>query len=149
MKKIALLSLMSFFAVTLAQAASNGGGSDGCGLGWQVTDKKTMIATTTRGTTNAFVPPTFGMTSGTIGCDQHAFAMRDLPASQLVATHFDALMMDMAKGEGESLAALAAAVDCQDVAAFGSMTKREFSNLSKSTNAPEMVRQLRQLGCGV
>ncbi|MBK9038693.1 MAG: DUF3015 family protein [Bdellovibrionales bacterium] len=41
---------------------------DGCGLGWEVTDSETMIGTTTRGTTNMFVPPAFGMTTGTIGC---------------------------------------------------------------------------------
>src|SRR5271170_3615642 len=51
--------------------------TDGCGLGWQVTDKKTIIGSLTRGSTNSFIPPSFGMTSGTLGCRKHEFSMRD------------------------------------------------------------------------
>ncbi len=54
---------------------------DSCGLGWQVTDKKTYTATTTRGTTNAFIPPTFGMTTGTIGCEKLDIGKNDKEAA--------------------------------------------------------------------
>ncbi|MFM8315218.1 MAG: DUF3015 family protein [Deltaproteobacteria bacterium] len=79
---VLLSALLSTTAVLAAKGSSassgsvglNDAGTDSCGLGWQVTQKKSFLATTTRGTTNAFVPPTFGMTFGTIGCDKHSFA---------------------------------------------------------------------------
>lgn len=140
--------------LSVSAHAADGGGSDGCGLGWQVTQKKSLVGTTTRGTTNGIVPPTFGMTTGTIGCDQHSIARRDVPAAQFVATNFDALMMDMAQGEGESLQALAASLGCGNSAAFGTMTRREFSSLTEGADSLELVRRLREeakkdasLGC--
>ncbi|MGZ3705003.1 MAG: DUF3015 family protein, partial [Bdellovibrionota bacterium] len=102
-----VMMFVALFAMVGPAFASDGGGSDGCGLGWQVTQKKSFLATTTRGTTNGVVPPTFGMTSGTIGCDQHSFAKNELPALNMVATNQDALMIDIAAGGGENLAALA------------------------------------------
>lgn len=86
---------------------------DGCGLGWEVTDQKTYTATTTRGTTNAFVPPTFGMTTGTMGCDKLDVGQKDKEAADFVATNFDALKTDLARGEGEYVEAMAAAFGCQ------------------------------------
>lgn len=102
---------------------SSGGGSydqdkgDGCGLGWQVTQKRTMLATTTRGTTNAFVPPTFGMTSGTIGCMQHDFAENEKEAASFVASNQDNLILEMAEGQGEYVNALAKTMGC-DASAY-------------------------------
>lgn len=74
-----LITISSTFCLlgsVYAAQDTSPGGSDGCGLGWEVTGEKTMLATTTRGTTNAFVPPTFGMTSGTIGCETHRFVQK-------------------------------------------------------------------------
>jgi hypothetical protein len=150
-----LLVVGLFVGVSTAQAGSPGG-SDMCGLGWQITQKKSFLGTSTRGTTNAFVPPTFGMTTGTIGCDQHSLAKNDVPAAQFVATNYDALLMDMAQGQGESLQALAATLGCGNAAAFGSMTRREFSSLTEGADSLELVRRLRiearkdlSLGCSV
>jgi hypothetical protein len=149
-----MLVLVSGLFVSFSAVAADGGGSDGCGLGWQVTQKKSLVGTTTRGTTNLVVPPVFGMTSGTIGCDQHSIARRDVPAAQFVASNYDALMMDMAQGEGESLAALANTLGCGNTAAFGEMTRREFSSLTEGADSLELVRRLREeaaknaaLGC--
>lgn len=149
MKKLTLTLLAGLMA-TSAHAAS-GGGSDMCGLGWEITNKKSFLATTTRSTTNAFVPPTFGMTTGTIGCDKHSLARRDIPAAQFVASNYDAVMMDMAQGQGENLEALAHTMGCGDVKAFGEMTRRDFSSLTNDADSLELVRRLRtqaaQLGC--
>lgn len=143
MKKV-LLVLMSGLIVSASAFASSPGGSDFCGLGWEITNKKSFLATSTRSTTNAFVPPTFGMTTGTIGCDKHSLAQADVPAAQFVASHYDALMMDMAQGHGESLQALAQSLGCSNTAAFGSMTRREFSSLTENADALELVRRLRE-----
>jgi hypothetical protein len=94
------------------------------------------------------------MTTGTIGCDQHSIAMRDVPAAQFVASHYDALMMDMAQGNGEALSALSNSLGCSNAAAFGAMTQREFSSLTEGADSLELVRRLRDaakkdasLGC--
>jgi hypothetical protein len=141
MKKLFLLVISAFVLGATAQAGTPGG-SDFCGLGWQITNKKTMIATTTRATTNAVVPPTFGMTTGTIGCDQHPIALRDIPAAQFVATNYDALLLDMAQGEGEVLAAFASAVGCSDPVSFGEMTRKEFSALTDGADSMELLRRV-------
>lgn len=150
MRKFALV-LVGGMVAGFAAHASTGGGSDGCGLGWEITNKKSLVATTTRATTNAVVPPTFGMTTGTIGCDQHSIARRDVPAAQFVASNYDALMMDMAQGQGENLQALAHTMGCTDAKAFGEMTRREFSSLTQDADSLELVRRLRAeaaaLGC--
>lgn len=149
MKKLALVLVAGLMA-SVAHAGSPGG-SDMCGLGWEITNKKSFLGTTTRGTTNAFVPPTFGMTTGTIGCDKHSLARRDIPAAQFVASNYDAVMMDMAQGQGENLEALAHTMGCSDVKAFGEMTRRDFSNLTENADSLELVRRLRAqsaaLGC--
>jgi hypothetical protein len=142
MKKFLLL--VCGLALSGVAQASAPGGSDMCGLGWQVTQKKSFLATSTRSTTNAVVPPTFGMTTGTIGCDKHSLAQADIPAAQFVASHYDAVMMDMAQGEGESLQALAASLGCANQTAFGAMTRREFSSLTSNADSLELVRRLRE-----
>ena len=110
---------------------------DGCGLGWQITKERTMLATTTRGTTNAFVPPTFGMTTGTIGCEQHSFAMRERAAAEFAYNNIDKLTVDMARGEGEYITSLARAFGCADsaVKAFGETARAALPQLLEKTDS--------------
>ncbi len=97
-----IAALFMFVSMSFA-GTSAPGGSDACGLGWEVTSKKTMSATTTRGTTNAFVPPTFGMTSGTIGCEQHGLVMKDKEQIHYVDANLEHILQDLALQESESL----------------------------------------------
>lgn len=124
---------------------------DGCGLGWQVTQKRTMIATTTRQTTNAFVPPTFGMTSGTIGCEQHQFAKNNVEATTYVVKNFENLRIEMAEGRGETLAALARTMGCNDsaVANFGEMTRAKYEVIFNSASAESPVQVLMNVDAAV
>ena len=65
MKKVSLAILSVGLVLSSASVfAASPGGTDSCGLGWHVTQDKSLLATVTRSTTNAVVPPTFGMTSG-------------------------------------------------------------------------------------
>lgn len=143
---------VAMFALVAPAFAGDGGGSDGCGVGWQVTNKKSMLATTTRGTTNAFVPPTFGMTSGTIGCDQHSFAKRELPAVNLVATNQDAIMIEIASGGGENMAALAQAMGCSNSASLAQQAQASYGSFVGS-NSANLYRGLKSLavasGCSI
>jgi len=85
---------------------------DGCGLGWEVTESETMIGTTTRGTTNAFVPPSFGMTTGTLGCKQLAFAANEKEAVNYVVNNFSNLKQQLAVGQGEYVEGLEEVMKC-------------------------------------
>lgn len=110
---------------------ANPSGTDGCGLGWQVTQKKTMLGTTIRGTTNAVVPPTFGMTSGTMGCDKHEIAKNDMDAAKFAYNNQEPLSIEMAQGEGEYLAGFAKTLGCEDSVQgdFAKMTQENYETI--------------------
>jgi len=150
MKFVSMLAVL--FASVAPAFASSPGGSDMCGLGWQVTDKKSFLATTTRGTTNYVVPSTFGMTSGTIGCDQHSIAQRELPAVNYVATNKDALLIEMAAGKGESLSALAQTMGCSDAQVFARKAQESYASLASSSSV-ELYKNVKAFavaqGCAI
>lgn len=108
MKKLVLMASLVLLA-SVSQARDK---MDGCGLGWEVTDKATFLGTTTRATTNAFVPPTFGMTTGTLGCEQLSFAKLDTEAASYVATNFQSLRGELAQGHGEYVNAMVEVFGC-------------------------------------
>ncbi len=145
---IAALIFTPFFA-----QASSPGGSDMCGLGWSVTQKKSFLGSTTRTSTNFTIPPTFGMTSGTINCDQHSLAQRDLPAAKVVVANYDVLKVEMASGSGETLAALAQTMGCSEAAvpAFGKSMQKNYekiigsSSLDMFENVKSQVKQEKAL----
>ncbi len=121
--------------------------TDSCGLGWQVTQKKTMLATSTRGTTNGFVPPTFGMTTGTIGCAQHSIAKNDVDAARYAFNNYESLTMEMAQGSGEYLSAFAHTLGCSAgvQSEFGRMTQDNYSAImgNAQTTAVEMFQNVK------
>jgi hypothetical protein len=131
---ISLMSLLPLSAFANSAGGASPGGTDGCGLGWQVTDKKTWLGTTTRGTTNSFVPPTFGMTSGTIGCDQHPIAKNEVDAAVYAHNNYESLSVEMAQGQGEYVSGLAKVMGCDDavVPAFGEMTQKNYKQIMSS-----------------
>jgi len=137
-----LLSKSAIFAVLsaaslLAQADQAGG--NGCGWGNMVFEGQRglfphLLATTTNGTSgNA----TFGLTSGTNGCNSDArlgyggrsiFAMNGM---------LDNIAEDMAKGHGEALDAYATllGVQAQDRAHFAQVTQQHFGEIFASKDA--------------
>lgn len=120
---------------------------DGCGLGWQITAKRTFLGTTTRGTTNAFVPPTFGMTSGTIGCDQLSLAKEDTNAAVYAFNNFDSIKIEMAEGQGEYLQGFAKTMGCNEAAygAFGEMTQQNYRAIigTENTSSTQMFKNVK------
>lgn len=138
LKFVALVLLVSLSSVALA-----GSDSDSCGLGWQVTQKKTFSATTTRGTTNSVVPPTFGMTSGTIGCAQHGLVKLDKKQLHYADANFENLVAEMAQGQGEYLAGFASTMGCSDRDAFASALQANYAQIVSGTSTPaELVKKV-------
>ena len=120
---------------------------DSCGLGWEVTQDKTMVGTTIRGTTNSVVSPTFGMTSGTMGCDKHDFAAQDIDRANYAVTNFETLKIEMASGRGETLEGFARVMGVENVKAFGELTQKHYQHiyLRSDTSAVEMYKNVKML----
>jgi hypothetical protein len=142
--------LVLFAVVALTGFANAADKFDGCGLGWQVTDKKTYLATTTRATTNAFVPPTFGMTSGTIGCDQFdGFAAIEKQNAEYVAQNFEAIRSELAVGTGEYVDATAQSFSC-DSKSFGSYIQKNYNSIvAPAQNGIELYNNLKAAAVAV
>ncbi len=138
MKLVLILAALGLsFAATAADTL------DGCGLGWQVNDKKTYTATTTRGTTNAFVPPTFGMTTGTMGCDKLDVGRNDKEAADYVATNFETLKSELAVGQGEYVSALAKTMNCSS-AQFGTEIQKHYDSVvAPAANAVQLYKGIK------
>ena len=154
MKRIIVLIA---FAAGLAHAA---GGSvltdkvkgadviDGCGLGWQVTQSRTMLGTTTRGTINMTVPASFGMTSGTLGCEKIDFAAQDRKAAAFVATNYSNLKSEIAEGNGEYVAGLVESFGCSNVDAMSSRLQENYTTVvAPAKDAKELFYNIKgQIG---
>lgn len=123
--------------------------SDSCGLGWQITKKKSFLATTTRGTTNSFVPPTFGMSTGTIGCAQHSIVKKEEPAFRFLLANHQALELEMAMGHGEALAAFASEWGCSpaSIGRFSRATQERFDRIfdAPRSNGVEVFERIRSV----
>ena len=113
-----------------AMAFANG--PAGCGLGTAVVFPDAnewhehVLAATTNGTSGN---QTFGMTSGTLGCEA---ANGPLKAAQaFMDDNMDQLALESAKGHGETLAALAEVmgVEAQDTAAFNATMQSNFDSI--------------------
>ncbi len=104
----------------------------GCGLGSAVVFPDAnewhehVLAATTNGTSGN---QTFGMTSGTLGCEGANGPLK--LAQAFMEDNMDQLALDAAKGQGETLAALAEVigVEAQDSAAFNRTMQSNFDSM--------------------
>ncbi|QQD21280.1 DUF3015 domain-containing protein [Oceanospirillaceae bacterium ASx5O] len=127
MKKI-IAGVVLASASTMAFA----NGPAGCGLGTAVVfpDANEWYEHVLAATTNATSGnQTFGMTSGTLGCEGANGPLK--LAQAFMDDNMDQLAADVARGEGETLAALAEVigVEAQDSAAFNRTMQSNFDNL--------------------
>lgn len=115
--------------------------ADSCGLGWQVTQKRTLSAVTTRATTNlGTILPSFGMTSGTIGCKQMPLSEKDEIPAKFAYNNFSALTIEMAEGQGEFLRGFAETLGCEDAAypEFAKMTQTHYRTIMDDGKASSL-----------
>lgn len=137
MKQTLLAFAAAATVVFISFSAQARDSSDGCGLGWEVTSRTSFSATSTRTTTNAFVPPTFGMTSGTLGCAKHDLVKKkDEQAAFYAVENYDSLRQEMAEGSGENLKAFASLMGCERDAytGFAQMVRKNFSSIASDSN---------------
>jgi hypothetical protein len=120
----AVLAVAGFGGVARAD------GDTGCGLGSQVWEGQSSIpakvlAVTTNGT---FGNQTFGISSGTLGCEPGSVIKAEHQLPRFAGANLDRLAREMAVGGGESLDALAHlyGVANEDRAAFFELARARF-----------------------
>ncbi len=139
MKKIIAGALLAASS-TMSFAA----GPAGCGLGTAVVFKDAnewhehVLAATTNGTSGN---QTFGMTSGTLGCEAANGPLAGVQT--FMDNNMDQLAMDVAKGQGETLAALAEiiGVEAADQTSFNTKLQASFDTMFSAEATSETAYQ--------
>ena len=138
-------------AVLLVAPAAMADDDIGCGLGTQVWAGKEgvpfkVLGATTNGT---FGNQTFGITSGTLGCEQGGVITADARVRMFAGANLDNLARDMARGEGETLDAFAHLMSIQeaDREHFFRFTQSHFGDIfaGDQVTAGDMLSSLQRL----
>ena len=130
MKKI-LLSVVAVIALGSSAMAANM--QTGCGLGNEIIkspDSAILYAlqATTNGTSGN---QTFGISSGTSGCEKTKFVMNER-AQEFVASNMDQLSKEIAIGHGETIDTLAELLEVSDKATFSASLQKNYNNIYTS-----------------
>jgi hypothetical protein len=110
---VSLVSISSFIAFSTSARAADG--SSGCGPGWYLLQKNSLLSSALRTTTNTVLFPIslLGMTFGTSNCSKHFLVKNESRALHYVThSHFD-LRTDIARGSGPYLVTLNATLGCK------------------------------------
>lgn len=133
-------------AVTVPSAAvyaANDGA--GCGLGQRILAGQSGVgANVGAAIINFLAGQIYSMTTGTSGCDTSKTVQNDQQRETFVADNMDNLNADMAKGQGEYLAALAQimGVEAQDTPAFNRVAQEQYESIASAGSAREVLASL-------
>ena len=145
MKKLLVIALLASSSIAMADD------DVGCGLGSMLFAGQSgvapkVLAATTNGT---YGNQTFGITSGTLGCQADGVISSRARLSMFMGTNSERLARDMSVGQGESLNVLAdlMGVKEQDKALFFKTTQQHFSVIFSDQNqkAGDVLTALQQV----
>lgn len=129
--------LVAIVTIVTFSASSVYAENTGCGLGTDAFKGKSgkaneILAVTTNGTSGN---QTFGISSGTLGCDEGG-TVASAKVQVFASANMDKLARDMAVGEGETLESLAdlMEIDEADKGSFFTLTKTNFDKIYTSEN---------------
>jgi Protein of unknown function (DUF3015) len=112
--------------------------SSGCGVGTILFEGQKgpvpqILAATTNG---SFGNQTFGITTGTLGCEKDGVVRSPTKVRMLMVSSLDSLATDVARGQGETLESLAALipVETDDKARFFASLQGDFARIFPSEN---------------
>ncbi len=114
-------------------------GSSGCGPGWFILKKNSLVSSSLRSTTNGILMPTttIGMTLGTSNCSKHSIVKNEIKSLHFVTQNYHELKSEIAKGEGEFIDTFASTVGCSE--ASGALLKSElrgnYKNIFKTSKS--------------
>lgn len=134
MKKI-LVSIAAVVALSSSLMAGVNS-QTGCGLGSMIIkDDSTAVLLALQATTNGTSGnQTFGITSGTLGCQKAQFVMNER-AEEFVASNMDQLAKEIAQGHGETVDTLAELLEVSDKATFSASLQANYNSIYTSQNA--------------
>lgn len=145
-KGIVLAALIASPAMVAREGAAaeteftkaGGYSSAGCGLGGMVLgSKKQWYWQTLASFLNGlFGNQTFAITTGTSGCEAGLF-VGEASTRMYVETNREILQKDIARGSGETLAALAQVAGCADASAMSRSLQAQYSTLFPSAQATD------------
>jgi hypothetical protein len=149
MRKILVLAALG---VMISGGVAFAGDPDvGCGWGTMAfKGQKGVASKVLAATTNGILGnQTFGISSGTLGCNQGGVVKAELKVQMYAGANIDKLASDMAAGQGESLDTLAHLIGIAnaDRDAFFGLTQTHFGELfpSDQMTAGEMLTTLKHL----
>jgi hypothetical protein len=140
MRTLVVPTVLALTLATPAALAQEGetANSTGCGLGTIVFEGQKgiapqILAVTTNGTSGN---QTFGISSGTLGCTQEGVVRPPTKVRMLLMSSLDSLAVDVARGDGETLASLASllSVEGQDRPRFFSALQNNFVRIFPNEN---------------
>jgi hypothetical protein len=141
MKKILLALFICAVACNLAYAGAALKKNCGCGLGSILFENNDgLMSQTAAATTNGlFGNQTFGISSGTVECDQPAQFYGSQMLHRFVAENMDNLAKDISRGQGESLETLAVLMDVpqQQRGEFSAKLQSNFGRIFTSPRVTE------------
>ncbi len=110
MKKVLLVSVMLIASFSVFAKD----GSSGCGPGWFVFKKNSLISSALRGTTNGILFPsvTLGMTFGTSNCSKHSIVLKEKESLKFATDNYYELASELAKGSGQFIVAFNETLGC-------------------------------------
>lgn len=147
MKKTILAGVIALAMTPLASQAETG---PGCGLGAMLMEGQegiafNVLAATTNGTSGN---QTFGMTSGTLGCDGEG-TVTFAAAGDYLDANMEKVARGMATGEGEAMDTLASlmGISAEDKTSFLQVSKSNFSTIFSKENvsSAEVMQSLTQV----
>lgn len=133
---LALLSATSLFAAD---------SSSGCGMGYEIAPKQSLVSSSTRSIVNATFSSSIGMTMGTSGCARHSIVKNDAKGIHFAEANMNQLAVEMARGNGEFVASFATVLGCQNSQAFGSMVQANYETIlpSVKTSGVELYNNVK------
>ena len=122
--------------------------SSGCGVGWMVTQRQSLISSWVRQSTNVTFSNTIAMTSGTSGCAKHDIVLNEKKAEHFAEANFDRLRLEMSGGRGEFLTAFSEILGCDAGASatFAELVQANYAELFAGTpSSDELLARTRAL----
>ena len=141
-------TILAAALISLPAGAAMAKDSTGCGAGTMIFEGQSglvpqVLAVTTNGISGN---QTFGISTGTLGCDTDGTVQASARATQFASANMEKLAHDMAAGGGETLASLADVIGIAEVdrSTFYQAARDNFSSIyvGADTTAGELVDNL-------
>lgn len=116
----------------------------GCGIGTQFMEgREGLVSHVLASCTNAYTLQSVSLTFNLFGCDSTGKVTADAQLRKFAAANMDQLARDVARGEGETLAAFAhlLQIPAEQHGAFGAFTQAHFVDLfpNQSVDSNQMI----------